>query len=92
VIRGSDMVARIPRLLYGPSSSQTVIYFTNFGGYKINPTERLKRQDFLTEPDEAISDHFMEGYKTNLYDFLDSVKRSNDRKKLEELEAQTGGK
>lgn len=92
VIRGSDMVARIPRLLYGPSSSQTVIYFTNFGGCKINPTARLKRQDFMTEPDEAVSDHFMEGYKLSLDEWLDGIKRSKDRKKLEEIEAEMRGK
>jgi pimeloyl-ACP methyl ester carboxylesterase len=92
LIRGSDMVARMPRLLYGPSSSQTVIYFTNFGGCKINPTARLKRQDFMTEPDEAVSDHFMEGYKLSLDEWLDGIKRSKDRKKLEEIEAEMRGK
>lgn len=74
VVRGSDMVARIPRLLYGPSRSQTVIYFTNFDECKINPTARLKRRDFMTEPDEAISDHLMDGYKQSLYGWLSDIK------------------
>mgnify|MGYP002633535794 CR=1 FL=1 len=74
VVRGSDIVARIPRFLYGPSSSQTVIYFANSGGCKINPTARLKRRDFMTEPDEAISDHFMDGYKLSLYSWLNEIK------------------
>ena len=87
VIRGSDMVPRIPRLLYGPSRSQTVIYFTNFGGCKINPTARLKRQDFLTEPDEAISDHFMAGYKQSLHGWLSDIKIRKDRKRAEEIKA-----
>lgn len=95
LIRGSDMVARIPRLLYGPSSSQTVIYFTNFGGCMINPTARLKRQDFMTEPDEAVSDHFMDGYKLSLDLWLDRrrlIKKSKDKKKLEEFEAESEGR
>lgn len=70
LISGSDMVARVPRLCYGPSSSQTVIYFSNAGEDCINPSKDYKRDDFMSEKDEAISDHFMEGYKSRLDAFL----------------------
>jgi len=66
VVHGSDMVARIPRLLYGPSCSQTQVYFTNKGELVLNPSKELKRKDFLSEPDEAVSDHFMAGYKASV--------------------------
>jgi len=66
VVHGSDMVARIPRLLYGPSCSQQQVYFTNSGELVINPSKKLKREDFLSEPDEAVSDHFMAGYKASV--------------------------
>lgn len=66
VVHGSDMVARIPRLLYGPSCSQTQVYFTNKGELVMNPSKELKRKDFLSEPDEAVSDHFMAGYKASI--------------------------
>lgn len=70
VVHGSDMVARIPRLLYGPSCSQKQIYFTNDGECLIDPSKAVKRKDFLSEPDEAVSDHMMAGYKTSVEDFI----------------------
>ena len=36
-VQGSDMVARVPRLCYGPSISQDMLYFSNTGGTFINP-------------------------------------------------------
>ena len=78
VVHGSDLVPRVPRILYGPSSSQTQLYFTNSGEFKINPTKALKRKDFLSEPDECVSDHFMAGYKKSLDGFLAKAKDKAD--------------
>ena len=50
----------------GPSCSQTQVYFTNKGELVMNPSKELKRKDFLSEPDEAVSDHFMAGYKASI--------------------------
>ena len=37
-VNGSDAVARIPRLCYGPSKSQDMLYFSNGGVDYINPS------------------------------------------------------
>lgn len=81
LISGSDMVARVPRLCYGPSSSQTVIYFSNAGEDCIDPTKAYKHDDFMSEKGEAISDHFMEGYKDRLDCFLDDWENRDKPKK-----------
>jgi len=75
VVHGSDMVARIPRLLYGPSCSQNQIYFCNEGSCVINPSKDFKRKDFLSEPDEAVSDHMMDGYKSSVKSYINEQTR-----------------
>ena len=54
VVAGSDLVARIPRLCYGPSVSQTLLYFANNGDNFINPPVDLKKRDFYRAKKEAI--------------------------------------
>ncbi len=70
VVSGSDLVARIPRLCYGPSVSQSIIFHANNGDDFVNPPSELKRRDFMSAKKEAISDHFMPGYKKRLKKYL----------------------
>jgi len=70
VVHGSDLVPRVPKIFYGPSKSQLQLYFMNNGEFRINPSKSLKRKDFMSEPDECVSDHLMAGYKSSLDGFL----------------------
>ena len=69
-VAGSDIVARIPRYCYGPSVSQSILYFANDGSNHVDPESRFKRDDFMSAKTEAISDHFMDGYKARLERYL----------------------
>lgn len=71
-VNGSDAVARIPRLCYGPSKSQDMLYFSNGGVDYINPSSYLRKKDRGIK--DRISDHFMEGYKERLTQFLEDQK------------------
>jgi hypothetical protein len=71
-VNGSDAVARIPRLCYGPSNSQDMLYFSNGGVDYINPSSYLRKKDRGIK--DRISDHFMEGYKERLIQFLEDQK------------------
>ena len=77
VVSGSDLVARIPRLCYGPSVSQSIIFHANNGDDFVDPPSELKRRDFMSAKKEAISDHFMPGYKKRLLKFLSRGKSQN---------------
>ena len=72
VVSGSDVVSRIPRLCYGPSVSQTIIYFANNGDDFVNPPAELKKRDFMAKTTEAISDHFMPGYEERLFNYIEN--------------------
>lgn len=69
-VSGSDIVARIPRYCYGPSVSQSTLYFANDGSDHVNPDSRFKREDFMSAKTDLISDHFMEGYQKRLNQYL----------------------
>jgi len=70
-VQGSDMVARIPRLCYGPSKSQTMLYFANSGMDYIDPAKALRQTDRKSGAiSERITDHMMDGYETRLNKFL----------------------
>jgi len=71
-VNGSDAVARIPRLCYGPSKSQDMLYFSNGGVDYINPSSYLRKKDRGIK--DRISDHFMESYKERLTQFLEDQK------------------
>ena len=71
-VNGSDAVARIPRLCYGPSKSQDMLYFSNGGVDYINPSSYLRKKDRGIK--DRISDHFMDGYKERLTQFLEDQK------------------
>ncbi len=70
-VHGSDMVARIPRFCYGPSSSQTMLYFSNSDSDYINPSKETRVSDRGNLKDR-IADHLMEGYNQRLKRFLDT--------------------
>jgi pimeloyl-ACP methyl ester carboxylesterase len=70
-VHGSDMVARIPRFCYGPSSSQTMLYFSNSDSDYINPSKETRVADRGNLKDR-IADHLMEGYNQRLKRFLDT--------------------
>jgi|TARA_B100000287_G_C20668294_1_gene792507 hypothetical protein len=80
-VSGSDIVARIPRFCYGPSVSQTILYFANDGKDHVNPPAELKRDDFMAAKTDAISDHFMEGYQKRLTAYFNPPKKSKKRGK-----------
>jgi len=69
-VQGSDMVARVPRLCYGPSISQDMLYFSNTGGTFINPQKSFRVADRGGLKDR-VTDHYMEGYKESLTRFLE---------------------
>ena len=72
VVQGSDMVARVPRLCYGPSMSQTMLYFANTGDDLIDPSPYFRKNDRSIK--DAISDHMMDGYAARLKTFLANQK------------------
>jgi len=82
-VQGSDMVARIPRFCYGPSKSQTMLYFSNDGNDYINPHKDLKEDDRRIK--DYISDHFMGGYKERLGKFLEDQDKMPNNDELKEL-------
>ena len=82
-VQGSDLIARIPRLCYGPSKSQTMLYFGNNGVDFVNPDKLTRDEDRRIA--DAISDHFMEGYKKRLTGFLDDQEKKPNKKLGEEL-------
>jgi pimeloyl-ACP methyl ester carboxylesterase len=72
VVNGSDLVARVPRLCYGPSKSQDMLYFANSGANYINPSSYMRKLDRNVK--DRIADHFMGGYKERLIKFLEDQK------------------
>jgi len=86
-VQGSDMVARIPRLCYGPSKSQTMLYFANSGMDYIDPEKALRKTDRKGGAiAERITDHMMDGYEERLNMFLALQDEMPNEDELEELE------
>ena len=80
---GSDLIALIPRFCYGPSCSQLMLYHSNSGEDKINPSTAYRKEDRSSVPlKEAFTDHFMHGYSERLEEFL---KNQSKTKKVEEF-------
>jgi len=69
-VMADDIVAKIPKVMFGPSSSQTMLYFANSGKSFINPKKEQKDGGIS----DAISDHFMENYKGRLKKFIKEQK------------------
>ena len=77
-VHASDLIATIPRFLYGPSKSQTMLYFANSGEDYIDPEKAFRTKDRRLSG--IVSDHLMEGYTERLETFL-----ANQAKPKEEL-------
>jgi hypothetical protein len=84
-VQGSDMIARIPRFCYGPSKSQTMLYFSNDGNDYINPHKDLKEDDKRIK--DYISDHLMDGYTERLKVFLDNQTKPQEEFVISKEEA-----
>ena len=67
VVSGSDIVTRSPRILYGPSVGQDILYFDNTGGVVWNPTAEFRRQDYRLF--DIIEDHSAIMYLKKTRDF-----------------------
>ncbi len=77
VINHCDSVARIPRLCYGPSKSQQVLYHGGGGVDYIDPDYLTKKEDRKTgDITERATDHFIENYKDRLKRYLDNEKEA----------------
>jgi len=63
VVSGSDIVATVPRVFYGPDGgkSQDIIYLSNVGEKDyLNPDKEFRQQDRRAHLSELVSDHMME--------------------------------
>ena len=69
-VHASDLITTIPRFLYGPSKSQTMLYFANSGEDYIDPDKAFRKKDRRLS--RIVSDHLMEGYTERLETFLDN--------------------
>jgi len=88
VVHGSDIVARIPRVGYRPSTGTnlTQLWFANSGIDLINPDSKTKKQDWKVG--DSVSDHMMGGYQARMDSFCQNlnepapaVKKPKKRKK-----------
>ena len=84
-VQGSDIVSRIPRLCYGPSVSQTMLYFANNGTNVVNPGKLFRKVDRGGLKDR-ISDHMMAGYAERLEQYLEE--REDAAKKVTDIRKQ----
>jgi hypothetical protein len=75
-VRGSDLIATIPRFFYGPSKSQTMLYFANSGKDYISPDKAFRKTDRKIAG--AMSNHLMRGYTVRLEAFLDNQIKAKD--------------
>ena len=65
-VHGSDIVARIPRYGFRPSTGNQLkqVWFSNEGTTFINPSTQMKRADWALM--NSVSDHGMAGYRSRL--------------------------
>jgi len=69
-VHASDFITTIPRFFYGPSKSQTMLYFSNSGEDYIDPDKKFRKKD--RRLGRIVSDHLIEGYTERLEVFLDN--------------------
>ena len=77
IVHGSDVVARIPRVGYRPSSGKNLkqLWFSNAGEDYINPSKELKVADWSVK--DSVEDHMMTGYCQRIASFCtDCLKTS----------------
>lgn len=70
VVLGCDLVARIPRILYGPDAGQTMLYLANDGNDYVNPLAEFRRRDWEWDLD-IIRDHALAGYRERIHHLLE---------------------
>ena len=84
VVHGSDIVARIPRIGYRPSTGTNLLqlWFANSGVDLVNPDAKTKKKDWAAS--NSVSDHMMAGYLHRMGAFCGSlplVRKKRKRKK-----------
>ena len=69
LVHGSDLVTRLPRIGYRPSTGHNLIqlWFSNNGTDFINPEPQLKKDDW--DARDSLSDHSMSAYRDRLDNF-----------------------
>jgi hypothetical protein len=70
VVHGSDLVTRLPRVLFRPDPGQNMLYLSNNGENVCNPSGEYKRQDW--EISDMIDDHNMGGYIIRLLNICEA--------------------
>lgn len=70
VVNGSDIVARLPKMLYGPSKTQTMLYF-GLDNDHVNPSRALLKREL--DYKAVFSHHLMPDYYDNLDQMLDRM-------------------
>ena len=85
-VHASDFIATIPKIFYGPSKSQTMLYFSNSGKDYIDPDKAFRKKDRKTGG-VIVSDHFMSGYTERLETFLDNQAKPKEEFVLTKEEA-----
>jgi len=88
-VNGSDMVARIPRLCYGPSKSQVMLYFSNTGPDYINPSKDTRLAD-RGDIKDRVADHSMSDYQKRLKNYFEGQEKvkpinAEARKQMEKM-------
>ncbi|MDP6179587.1 MAG: hypothetical protein QGG48_06830, partial [Desulfatiglandales bacterium] len=75
-VHGSDVVARIPRVGYRPSSGKNLrqLWFSNTGEDYINPPKDLKVADWSVK--NSVEDHMMTAYRQRTTAFCNECLKS----------------
>lgn len=71
VVNGSDIVARVPKYLFGPDPGQDVLYFPNEGEpilERYSLARAVMREDW--RPSDTASDHSMNKYRENVRSWI----------------------
>ena len=84
-VHASDLIATIPKFFYGPSKSQTMLYFANSGEDYIDPDKAFRKKD--RRLGRIVSDHLMEGYTERLEAFLDNQAKPKEEFVISKEEA-----
>ena len=86
VINHCDSVAILPKVCYGPSKSQRVLYFGGKGLNHIDPSKEFKKEDRkLGEIKERATDHYIDNYKKRLKVFLEEQDKILNEDEIKEL-------
>ena len=81
-VHAGDIVAYIPRFCYGPSVSQTMLYFANNGTTVVDPDERFKKTD-RGNLKKRVENHSMQGYVERVEEYI--AQRELDANKVSDI-------